>query len=198
MAKNRYIIMFPILYMLVSSCSMKENIQRDILVETSSTAVNIPIVTNITTATTLAEVNVAADLNSVISQSTGQFTAADLQSITITGFLLEIEKETALPGSGGETGEGEEEDLTNTFEAFDSITVHLKSQDGQLIEIGTINNNSFTSPLLVKVPTTNAGELKDVFQSGSFTFVITGLANNVTTKIITTNVYSQYKLRLAI
>ncbi len=194
MVKNRYILVFTILIMALSSCRMKENIKRDIVIETTPTLINISLINNITTATTLAEVNVAADLNSIITQSTGQFSAADLKSIRITGFFLEIKKKDPLPGNGKD----EDVDLTNTFKAFDNITVQLKTKDGQLVNIGNINNNSITSPLLVQVPTTNAPELKDAFQTGAFTFVITGIARNATTKIINANVYSQYKLTLAI
>jgi hypothetical protein len=194
MVKNKYILLFTMLLGILSSCSIKENIQRDILIETTPTAINIPLITNITTATTLAEVDIAADLNTLISESTGQFSAADLKSVRITGFILEIEEE-QIPDDG-EAGEDEEVDLTNTFEAFDNITIQLKTQDGQLINIGNINNNSFTSSIFVQVPTTQAQDLKEAFTTGNFTYIITGVARNATTKIIKANVYSQYKLTL--
>ena len=69
MVKNKYIILSSFLLAIFTSCTMKENIERDLIVETSPIEFNIPVVTTITDTVTLAELSTAADFNAVIMRT---------------------------------------------------------------------------------------------------------------------------------
>jgi len=203
MIKNKYIVLLCLSLAILSSCTMKENIQRDLILQTTPIAFNIPITTKVAAPVTLAEISTEADLNTLISEHANGFTAADLQSIQVTGFLLEIEGndseepgEGEVPGEGEEPGEPAEPDLTNTFKAFQSIRVQLRKPDNTLLDIGVINNANMQSGSSILIPITTPIELKDQLVNNAFTYVVTGTAINPTTAIIKAGATIQYKLKL--
>jgi hypothetical protein len=194
MVKNKYIILFSLLLAILSSCTMKEDIQRDLILETTPIDFDIPITTDIVNPVKLAEISTAADLHAMITENTKEFTVSDLKSIQITGFLLEIE--------GLNTGEGEEgeapgePDVTNTFKAFQNIRVQLKKPDESLLDIGVVNNANMQSEGLIQIPIIAGQELKEQLNNNAFTYIITGTANTPTTEIIKARAIVQYKLKL--
>lgn len=194
MIKNKYIVLLCFMLGILSSCTMKENIQRDLILQTTPIAFNIPIITNVTDSVTLAEISTETDLNTMISEHTNGFTTADLQSIQLTGFLLEIAGE--APGEPV-PGEPVEPDLTNTFKAFQNIRVQLRKPDKTLLDIGTINNANMQTGFSITIPVPAALELKDQLVNNTFTYVVTGTANSPTTKIINASATVQYKLKLS-
>jgi hypothetical protein len=188
MVKNKYILLFAILITSLSSCTMKESIQRDILINTDPMVVNIPIVTSLLEVVPLAEVSSKTDLNTLISQNTNQFSIADLRSFRISGFQMEIEDQPV--------GDSVLVDSVNNFKAFDQIRVQLKRGNNQLLDIGTINNSAMQSSVAIQIPITTTQELKDDVSGGNLTYVITGIARDSTTKIIKASAIAQYKLTL--
>ena len=199
MIKNKYTVLLCLCLGILSSCTMKEHIQRDLILQTTPIAFNIPITTNVTDTVTLAEISTETDLNTMISEHTTGFTTADLQSIQLTGFLLEIEGDDSgeVPGEPGEPGQPVEPDLTNTFKAFQNIRVQLRKPDKTLLQIGSINNANMGTTSSILIPITAPIELKDQMVNNAFTYVITGIANNPTTKIIKAEATVQYKLKLS-
>ena len=199
MIKNKYMVLLCFSLGVLSSCTLKENIQRDLILQTTPIPFNIPVITNVTDTVTLAEISTEADFNTLISEHTNGFTASDLQSIQLAEFLLETESK----NGGGNAGGGEEPgtpgtpDLTNTFKAFQNIRVQLRKPDKTLLDIGTINNANMQSDSSIVIPIIARTELKDQLVNNAFTYVITGTANSPTTAIIKASATVQYKLKLS-
>ncbi|WP_432712496.1 hypothetical protein [Pedobacter sp.] len=189
MVKNKYIYLLSLLLTLVVACGTKENIQRDLVVTTSAIAFDIPISSDITDTLALATLKTPTDLNQVISEGAPGFTLADLKSIRVSGFAIEI------PGQE-EVEAGEEEDLTNTLKAFESIKLKVQKTDNKLIELGVINNSAMQASDAISLPIARMEEVNQEINAGTLTYVISGLRRTPTTKLIKAQCYIQYKLTL--
>ncbi|WP_354332050.1 hypothetical protein [Pedobacter sp. CG_S7] len=173
---------------LFSSCTIKENIQRDILLETGAMLFDIPVTTDLTDTLTLATLSSTADLNTIITENTKQFTASDVKSFRITSFQVEIENSDTT----------QVVNQINTFRAFEYVKVQLKKSNDTLLDIGRINNSAMTSGSIIQIPITAIQDLKDEISTGKFTYIITGVARTPTTKIMNARAVAQYKLTLGI
>ncbi len=189
MVKNKYTLLLSFMLLLITSCTMKENIERDLILETTPIDFNIPIVSSITDTVSLAEISTQADLNALITEHTNGFTVNDLKSIQITSFrILMINQH---PGA-----DTIPVDSVNNLRAFRSISVKLKKPDKSLLTIGLMNNSNAQTDTLVQVPITNNQELKDQLNNNAFNYVITGVALRPTTEIIKAQAIVQYKFKL--
>ena len=188
MEKNKYTFLFLIVIALLSSCTIKEHIQRDIVLETEDMLFDIPVTTNLIDTITLATLSSTADLNTVITENTNQFTASDMKAFSISAFQIELENNDPTQAV----------DQINTFRAFEYVKVQLKKADDKLLEVGRINNSAMTSGSIIQIPITATQDLKDEISTGKFTYIITGVARTPTTKIMNARAVAQYKLTLGI
>ena len=88
-------------------------------------------------------------------------------------------------------------DSVNNLRAFRTIRVQLKKPDNTLVQIGLINNINAQSDTPIQIPISTKEDLKDQLINNAFHYVISGLADTTTTKIIKAEAIIQYKLRLA-
>lgn len=181
MVQNKHALLLSLIVLLLSACTIKENIQRDINIETDSVKFNIPVTTNIVDTVTLAEINSNVNLTELIVNRTNQFTVSDLKSAHITGFKIEL----VNPDS-----------TINNLMAFDYLSVKIKGPNLKTLDLGVVNNNSTQFASSINVPITGGShELKE-YLSGGFTYIITAVTRTATTKIINAKAVAQYKLTL--
>ncbi|MBG6233698.1 putative membrane protein [Pedobacter sp. CAN_A7] len=161
---------------------MKEDIKRDIVIETDSINFIVPISTNLEDTLTIAELQNKVDLNQQVEDNTDQFTLADLRSAYITKFVIKLDD----PDTNG-----------NDLSAFSSMRVQMKAAAKPLIQLGATNNISTQNLNTLNVTITAATQqLQEYLNADSLTYVITGVARDSTTKVIQAKAVAGYKLTL--
>ena len=182
MAKNRQFLILGLISILLMSCTMKDDIQRDIVIETDSIGFTIPILTNLEDTLTIAELQNTVDLNQQVNNNTDQFTLADLRSAQITKFVIKLDK----PDTDG-----------NDISAFSYLRVQLKAPGKPTIQLGVNNNvsTSYAATLNINITATPL-QVQEYLSAGDLTYVITGLLRDPTTKAMQAKAVAGYKLTL--
>jgi hypothetical protein len=184
MVKNRQFILPALISILLLSCTMKDDIQRDIVIETDPIDFNIPLRTNIEDTLEIAEVQGTVDLNQRIAENTDQFTLANLRSAYITKFSIQL-------------GAADADSVTNNIAAFSYFKVQLKTADKPLIQLGVVSNVSTQYARSLNFNITAATQqLQEYLSAGTLSYVITGVSRNATTQVIPAKAVATYKLTL--
>ena len=184
MAKNRQFLLYGLASMLLVSCTMKDDIERDIVIETKPMDFNLPLRTNLEDTLDMAEVQGSVDLNQQIAENANQFTIANLRSAYITKFSIQL-------------GEADADSVINNIAAFSHFKVELKTPDKPLIELGVANNISTQYARSLNFSITAATkQLQEYLSAGTLTYVISGVSREATTQVIPASATATYKLTL--
>jgi peptidoglycan hydrolase-like protein with peptidoglycan-binding domain len=182
MAKNRQFLLPGLASVLLLSCTMKDDIRRDIIIETDSINFSFPITTNFEDTVTIAELQNKVDLNQQVTDNTDQFTLANLRSAYITKFVIKLDD----PDTNG-----------NDLSAFSTIKVQMKAAAKPLIQLGATNNISTQNLNTLNVTITAATQqLQEYLNADGLTYVISGVGRDATTKVIQAKAVAGYKLTL--
>ena len=182
MVKNSRFLFLSLMSVLFLSCTMKDNLQRDIVINTDAIEFSIPIRTNLEDTLLIAELQNKVNLSEQIANNNNQFTVADLRSAYLTSFIIKLD---------------ELDTPNNDISSFISIKVELKATAKPLILLGITNNipNRDSDSLNVNI-TASAQPLQDYLNADNMTYVISGVARNATTKVIQAKAVARYKLTL--
>jgi hypothetical protein len=183
MVKNRQFLLFGFASMLLLSCTMKDDLQRDIVIKMDPIDFNIPLMTNLEDTLEIAEIQGKVDLNQQISENADQFALANLRSAYITKFSIQLGKADA--------------DSVENMAAFSYFKVQLKRTDKPLIQLGVANIAPSQNTRTINFNITAATQqLQEYLSTGTLTYVISGVSRNATTQVIPAKAAATYKLTL--
>lgn len=191
MAKNKVLTFLILIATLLTACSTKESLQRDLIVG-NEIPFDVAASTNLLDTMLLSQTNVSSDLNGVITENTGNLNASNLSSVKLALFTIDLKSE--------EVDGIPQLDTVNNLQAFDYIRVQIKSNTEKLLNIGSINSSNIQSASTLQLPLTDDArqDLVKYFSDGTLTYIITGVNGKETTQIRRLTAKAVYKLTLKI
>ncbi|WP_432710919.1 hypothetical protein [Pedobacter sp.] len=182
MVKIKQHLILGLISLILFSCTLKEDIQRDVVIETDSIGFTIPILTNLENTVIIAELKNSIDLSQNVTESTDQFTIADLRSAQITKFVIKLDN----PDTNG-----------NGISAFSYLSVQLQASGKPSIQLGANTNipTSYATTINITVTATTQ-QLQDYLNAPDLTYVISGQLRDATTKALQAKAVAGYKLTL--
>ena len=180
--KYLLIFMLPILFLLACSKG-NEHITRDLYTIALPVAFNFPAITDSTQVTDITEFKGSTNIDSLIRTSTSsQFGTENIESIKISAVKLDIVNS----------------DTTYNFRLLENLTVSLKGRTTTSDVLARITNNSDLISSSLILPVTGADvELKEIFNTGSYTYVLRGKVRRKTPRLFKATVTAQYRITLA-
>lgn len=184
--KTAYLLLiFFLLTGLILSCGTKESIQRDINIETDSISFTFPVITDsITNPQNFATISTGVSLDEIIkTQTDHQFDLSTLKSARVIGFKIKL------------TTPDTSKTNYNNLRVFSTLSLGLKPEKGETINIGSLNNNPDLYSTRLSIPITNKSDLV-TYLSSNISYIVTGAVIRKNTKEMKAKAVIQYQLNV--
>lgn len=173
-----------VITVLMNACSkVNDSTYMDISLSPPAAAFNIPIISSTAAGTNIAEITPDLKLDSMIKLQAPRFSAANITSIKMTGYRLQL------------TDSVEEE---NNFSNIENITVSVKgggTNSNAIAALSIADNLSGT----INIPiTATDNDLKSFFNGGDAKYILTGKLRRPSTKILKAKATVTYRLQLSL
>lgn len=167
----------------MSSCKkVKQLANVDISLTAADINLTIPQI-NATGSSTLSEVNVPLNVDSIIKANNAEFAMKNIKSVKMKSCTI-----TMLDG-----------DAANNFSALESAEVLFASNAvPTLTTIATISGNPDVESYTITVPVNTSVDLKNYFNTSSYTYRLTGNARKTTSKPIQCKATIKYTLNVGL
>lgn len=172
-----------IITVLFSCNKISESIQRDVYIYPKAISFTIPKITNTDSVMLVGDLNIKSlNLDSLIKKQSDKFGVANVKSIKIKEFKLELLNADSL----------------NNIQNIETITVKIKApgQPDQSIATAAPSNSRATK---LTIPLVSEGsELKTFFTSPSFSYSLSGVLRTATTKELKAQVSATYTVTVGL
>lgn len=168
----------------IFSCGkIKESLQRDIIISPDEVDFNIPEVTTTASRTSLGEIPVTMDFDSLIRSQTKDLGVESARNFKLTSVKIALD---SLRDN-------------NNFGNFENISVRIVSNSQPDTLVAKLEANPNTKLISISIPIVPANpELKGFLSSSSFKFVLSGKARTPTTMILKAKATLTYSLTIGI
>ncbi|TCD01714.1 hypothetical protein [Pedobacter psychroterrae] len=168
----------------IFSCGkIKETLQRDIVVSPAEVDFDIPIVTTTNSRSSLGEIPVTMDFDSLIRSQTKDLGIENARNFKLTSVKITLD---SLRDD-------------NNFGNFENIDVRIVSSSQPDTLVAKLEANLNTKAISVNIPIVPANpELKGFLSNSSFKFVLTGKARTPTTMVLKAQATLTYSLTVGI
>lgn len=168
----------------IFSCGkVKETLQRDIIVSPDEIDFDIPLVTSTNSGSSLGEIPVTMDFDSLIRNQTKDLGVENARNFRLTSVKITLDSL--------------RED--NNFGNFENINIRIASSSQPDTLVAQLEANPNTKALSVNIPIVPANpELKGFLSNSSFKFVLKGKARTPTTMVLKAQATLTYSLTVGI
>lgn len=169
---------------LFSSCDkIKDAIKADINLNPSDIDFTIPIISQTSSTTTISDVDVVMNIDSIIKANNVKLSSKNIKSVKLKSCTFNM-----IDG-----------DANNNFSALESVSVKIKSSNKtDYTTLVDITNNPNVEAYSLTVPINTTIDLKDYFDATSFSYSIGGVARKTTTKEIKCKATLKYSLSVGL
>lgn len=168
---------------LFSCNNINESIQRDVFISPKPVAFTIPKITETDSIMLIGDLNIKSlNLDSMINGQSDKFGAENIKSIKIKDFKLELLDTNSL----------------NNIQNIQTIIVNLKASEQKDLTIAGANpSNSKTDKLTLQI-VSGSPDLRAFLTSPSFTYNLTGVFREATTKELKAQVSATYTVTVGL
>ncbi len=175
-------LLFLVVISLLSNCTkIDESTKMDITISPALTSFVIPVISSTTAGTTVADIAVNVNLDSLIKLQAPRFSPTQITNLKLTSFRLTLTDSV---------------EAANNFGNIENVTVSLSAAGQTSNVVAALSVPDAQSGGLEIPLTATDNDLKTYFTGNQIHYILTGKMRRPTTKTLRAKLATTYRLKL--